>query len=94
MADAKKTDLAMLRSIDTSYALDSDEATAIADAVEEIERLRALLKEAKVVAALKYEVTHKGSGPPSNYDPDIYQLEPVTSKWWDFVHAVRNAEPK
>lgn len=50
-----------------------------------------LLREAKEIAALKYEITHKGSGPPSNYDPDIYQLEKVTAPgWWRFVHAVRD----
>lgn len=50
-----------------------------------------LMREAKEIAALKYEITHRGSGPPSDYNPDIYQLEKVTATgWWRFVHAVRD----
>jgi len=67
--------------------------SALRERDEQIAKLRAALNEAAQVAMLKYEVTHKGSGPPSDYDPDVYQLERVTSVgWWRFVHAVRDAE--
>lgn len=50
------------------------------------------LREAHNVAKLTYDVTHKGSGPPSDHDPDIYQLENVNSSgWWRFVHGVTRA---
>lgn len=53
--------------------------------------MQRLLREAESVAELKYDVTHKGSGPPSDYDSDIYQLEKVTATgWWRFVHTVRD----
>jgi len=57
----------------------------------ELAELRRVFKEAQEIARLKYEVTHKGSGPPSDYDPDIYQLEKVTATgWWRFVHTVND----
>src|SRR6185503_5496790 len=44
--------------------------SALRERDEQIAKLRAALNEAAQVAMLKYEVTHKGSGPLSDYDPD------------------------
>ena len=82
----------------SNAALIVEAVNALPSILSDLDRLRAenaemrkVVEQARTVAALGYETVHKGTGKPSEHDPDIYQLERVTAVgWWRFVHAVRD----